>query len=87
MSRDVDPSKPKDNADLMYLAERNQLTAEWVEKLGGAEGVHQLLSGEKVVKIKKAGSAEDAELEEDEEETEDDETKSTASTRSTAAKR
>jgi hypothetical protein len=54
MSREVDRENPKTQDDLRYLAERDQLSPEWVEAIGGAEGVSALLNGEKVKVSKKA---------------------------------
>ena len=56
MSRDVNPDHPKNNDDLIYLAQRNLLSDKWVEKLGGPEGVSELLLGEKVVRFTSKGS-------------------------------
>lgn len=67
MSREVDRDHPKSQDDLLYLAQRDMLTEEWVEKLGGVEGVSALLRGEKVVRFKSSKKADaDAEVEEDE---------------------
>jgi hypothetical protein len=71
MSREVDPNKPQSNDDLLYLAQRNQLPAVWVEKLGGDEGVSALLNGEKVVRFKKKAEDSD-EAEEADDDSDDD---------------
>ena len=54
MSREVDKENPKTQDDLRYLAERDQLSPEWVEAIGGPDGVSALLNGEKVKVSKKA---------------------------------
>jgi hypothetical protein len=74
MSREVDRDNPKTQDDLRYLAERDQLSPEWVEAIGGQEGVLAVLNGEKVkVDRKVLKEAQEAAEAEAEEETEDEE--------------
>jgi hypothetical protein len=73
MSREVDPIKPQSTEDLLYLAQRNQLTEAWVEKLGGDEGVIALLNGEKIVRFKKKAEDADAEADDSEDDSDEDE--------------
>jgi hypothetical protein len=63
----VDVNNPKNQDDLRYLAERDQLSPEWVEACGGPEGVSALLNGEKI-KVKRPKAAPEAEAEEEAEE-------------------
>jgi hypothetical protein len=84
MSREVDKDNPKTQDDLRYLAERDMLSPEWVEAIGGPEGVTALLNGEKVKVSKKVLEEAKAEAEAEaapEEEEDDSAVKSRARSR------
>lgn len=76
MSREVDPQNIQTAEDFVYLAQRNQLPQEWIDANGGAEGVGEIMRGERKVKKPKAqAKTEEAEAapEEMEEESEEEE--------------
>jgi hypothetical protein len=52
MSRNADPQNPQSKEDVIYLAQRDMLSDEMVEQLGGRETIDALLRGEDV-KLKK----------------------------------
>jgi hypothetical protein len=55
VSREVDPNDPKNTDDFIYLAQRGQLTQEWIDANGGDEGVGEILRGERKVKKPRGG--------------------------------
>ena len=68
MSREVDPQNPQTTEDFIYLANRGQLTQEWIDANGGDEGVGEVLRGERKVKRPRGKKVEpEAEAEEVEE--------------------